>query len=341
MPKYLLNVLSLFTILIIAALNPSPAFSGGCDHGDHGEHTQVNATPLVSSDWVYDKIQSGETKDKVLLIDIRNSIGDGSYETYLEGHIPTSIHSDYMKDGWRVKVDNTVGLVPTESQFQDLARSLGVNSDTHVVIIPAGVSSTDFGSAARSYWTFKAFGHENVSILDGGHSAWENAYPNQIETGAFDALVEGNFTAKFNPEIYISTDDVAKIVNSKSDVILLDGRPENQFYAEAKHGKARAAGRLPGSVLLFQENAYDIANNVLKSEGELSEIFSDYLNEDVVSYCNTGHWAANNWFVLSEVLGNKNVKLYDGSMVEWTEDSSRPLDTSGPTNFDKLKGLIG
>ena len=187
MPKYLLNVLSLFTILIITASIPTPASSGGCDHD---EHTQVNATPLVSSDWVYNKIQSGETNDNILLIDIRNSIGDGSYETYLEGHIPTSIHSDYMKDGWRVKVDNTVGLVPTESQFQELARSLGVNSDTHVVIIPAGVSSTDFGSAARSYWTFKVFGHENVSILDGGYSAWENAYPNQITTGAYDTIVE-------------------------------------------------------------------------------------------------------------------------------------------------------
>ena len=338
MPKYLLNVLSLFTILIITASNPTPASSGGCDHD---EHTHVNATPLVSSDWVYNKIQSGETNDNILLIDIRNSIGDGSYEKYLEGHIPTSIHSDYMKDGWRVKVDNTVGLVPTESQFQALARSLGVNSDTHVVIIPAGVSSTDFGSAARSYWTFKVFGHENVSILDGGYSAWENTYPNQIATGAYDTIVEGNFTAKFNPELYISTGDVAKIVSSKSDVILLDGRPENQFYAEAKHGKARAAGRLPGSVLLFQENAYNVANNTLKSEAELTEIFSDYINEDVVSYCNTGHWAANNWFVLSEILGNKNVKLYDGSMVEWTEDPSRPLETSGPSNLDKLKGMIG
>ena len=338
MPKYLLNVISLFTILIITAFNPTPAVSGGCDHM---EHSHVNASPLVSSEWVYSKIQSGETAKNILLIDIRNSIGDGSYETYLKGHIPTSIHSDYGKDGWRVKVDNTVGLVPTESQFQELARNLGVNNDTHVVIIPAGVSSTDFGSAARSYWTFKVFGHENVSILNGGFSAWEKTYPNEIETGGFSPRVVGSFTAKFNHNLYISTNDVAKVVDSKSDVILLDGRPKSQFYAEAKHGKARAAGRLPGSVLLFQENAYNVANNTLKSEGELKEIFADYINEDVVSYCNTGHWAANNWFVLSEVLGNKNVRLYDGSMVEWTEDSSRPLETSGQSNLDKLKGLIG
>ena len=48
--------------------------------------------------------------------------------------------------------------------------------------------------------------------------------------------------------------------------------------------------------------------------------------DDVYSYCNTGHWAAVNWFVLSEVAGKDNVKLYDGSMVAWTKDPARPLE---------------
>jgi len=299
------------------------------------------ASPLVDVEWLKGKIESGETSSNILLIDIRNSIGGGSYETYLEGHIPTSIHSDYGKDGWRVNVDNTVGLVPTEEQFQVLARSLGVNSDTHVVIVPAGVSSSDFGSAARSYWTFKVFGHDNVSVLNGGLNAWKNAYPNEIETGEFVQRSAGNFTAKFVPELYISTDDVAKVVGNRGNTILLDGRTEEQYYAEAQHPKARIAGRLPESELLFQENAYNVAQNILKSDSELKEVFADYLDAEVISYCNTGHWAANNWFVLSEVLGNKNVRLYDGSMVEWTEDPIRPVETSGRSNLDKLKGIIG
>ncbi len=339
MPKYLTYVTSILAILTAITFYPTQAVSGGC--GEHTDHTHADVTPMVTSEWVYDKIESGETMSDVLLIDIRNSIGGGSYETYSEGHIPSSIHSDYGKDGWRVKVDNTVGLVPTEDQFQILARNLGVNSNTHVIIIPAGVSSTDFGSAARSYWTFKVFGHENVSILDGGFTGWKRAYPKQIETGPASARTLGNFEANFNSELYISTGEVASIIDSSSNITFLDGRPEDQFYAEAKHGKARAAGRLPGSVLLSQENAYDVVNNTLKSKSELKNIYADYANEEVVSYCNTGHWAANNWFVLSEVLGNENVKLYDGSMVEWTEDPTRPLETSGRSNFDKLKGLIG
>ena len=80
--------------------------------------------------------------DHVVLIDLRNKIDKGSYETYLKGHIPSSLHSDYLKDGWRVGRDDVVGLLPTEAQFEALARKLGVSADSHVVLIPAGVSST-------------------------------------------------------------------------------------------------------------------------------------------------------------------------------------------------------
>jgi thiosulfate/3-mercaptopyruvate sulfurtransferase len=60
----------------------------------------------------------------------------------------------------------------------------------------------------------------------------------------------------------------------------------------------------------------------------------------VTSYCNTGHWAATDWFVLSEVLGRADVKLYAGSMVEWTADARRPVD-SQRTKWDDLKKALG
>ena len=64
-----------------------------------------------------------------------------------------------------------------------LAREM-IARGSHVVLVPAGVGSTDFGSAARAYWTFKVFGHDNVSILDGGFAAWKAAFPDQLESGA-------------------------------------------------------------------------------------------------------------------------------------------------------------
>ena len=77
--------------------------------------------PLVNTDWVAENLDN----EKVVLIDLRNKIDGGSYKTYLEGHIPTSVHSDYLKDGWRVGRYDVVGLLPTETQFEALARRVG------------------------------------------------------------------------------------------------------------------------------------------------------------------------------------------------------------------------
>ena len=299
------------------------------------------ASPLVSPAWLSENLDD----NKLVIIDLRNKIDEGSYETFLEGHIPGAIHSDYLKDGWRVGRDGVVGLLPEAEQFQSLARRLGVSDNTHVVVVPAGVSSTDFGSAARAYWTFKVFGHENVSILDGGFAAWRDFAPAKIETGAFVAPEPGNFVARFNPEFYIGTSDVAAFAANPGQALLVDGRTDEQFYAGGKHPKAAKAGRIPSAVLMDQDKAYSPEGNRLKSRDELAEIYRNLGDKTIVSYCNTGHWAATNWFVMSEILGQKNVKLYDGSMVEWTANTDLPLDTSGKSNMQKIKdmfsGLLG
>jgi thiosulfate/3-mercaptopyruvate sulfurtransferase len=296
----------------------------------------VAATPLVSADWLSENLNNPE----LVIIDLRNSIDGGSYDTFLEGHIPGSIHSDYAKDGWRVARDGTPGLLPTDSQFQSLARKLGVSETSHVVIIPAGVSSSDFGSSARAYWTFKVFGHDNVSILNGGWKIWSETYPSNVEKGAPLAPIEGDFVASFSPKGYIDTSGVEQITLDKSSpVVLLDGRTEEQFWGEKKHAKASAAGHITGAILISQSNAYDAVSNQIKPTEILAEIYDDASEGPVVSYCNTGHWAATNWFVLSEILGNKDVLLYDGSMVEWTKDTNRPLVTD-KSNLTKIKEFL-
>ena len=281
----------------------------------------IAATPLVDAAWLENRLGN----DGIVLIDLRNKIDGGSYETYLEGHIPSAVHSDYLKDGWRVGRDDVVGLLPEAAQFQALARKLGVSGDSHVVLVPAGVGATEFGSSARAYWTFKVFGHDKVSILDGG-------FP-------------GDFTAVFQPQGYVTTEQARQIVDAGKGTTLLDGRTREQFLGDTKHPKAVSGGRIPGAELLFQEHAYDVSANRLKSVAELEIVYAD-LDPDlpIVSYCNTGHWAATNWFVLSEVLGHDDVKLYDGSMVEWTADGDNPL-LVGESNMDKvrnfLKGILG
>lgn len=292
----------------------------------------AKAEPLVSADW----LASNLNNDKLVIIDLRNKLDKGGYKTFLEGHIPGSVHSDYLTAGWRVARNGIPGLLPTDAQFEALVRPLGVSNDSQIVLVPAGVSSTDFGSSARAYWTFKIFGHKAVSVLDGGWQGWKAAYPNQIATGVPATPVAGTFTANFDATGYIDTAAVQALVDKgeKAGHLLLDGRTVEQFEGAAKHDKARQAGRIPGAVNLYQDKAYNSATNKLKTKSELQSIYGELGTGPIVSYCNTGHWAATNWFVLSEVLGQKDVYLYDGSMVEWTADPNRPLKTQ--SNLDKI-----
>jgi thiosulfate/3-mercaptopyruvate sulfurtransferase len=230
--------------------------------------------------------------------------------------------------------------LPSQDQFETLARKLGINNDTHVVLVPAGVSATDFGSAARAHWTFKVFGHEAVSILDGGFAAWQASFPGKIEAGAGPAPEAGTFTASFQSTAYVSTGEVKQLISADDGTLLLDGRPKEQFDGATKHPKAREAGHIPDALQLSQSNAYDTDTNRLKSSANLANIYGEVDAGQIVSYCNTGHWAATNWFVLSEVLGRENVRLYDGSMVEWAADAANPLATN-LTNLDRFKSFIG
>ena len=293
----------------------------------------LSGQPLVDTLWAKERLSD----DKVVFIDLRNKIDGGNYETWLEGHVPGSVHSNYLNAGWRVGRDDVVGLLPNEGDFSALAQKLGVSADSHVVLIPAGVNSTDFGSAARAYWTFKVFGHQAVSILDGGYAKWAQDFPNLVEQGASIAPAAGDFIARFDDAAYVATTGVQSAIGD-DNVLLLDARNEEQFIGDAKHGKALQAGHIPGAVLQSQADAYNTETNQLKSVVELAEIYADHADKPIISYCNTGHWAATNWFVLSEVLGREDVKLYDGSMVEWTANSENPLGTQ--SNMDKLKGLF-
>ncbi|MGI9503380.1 MAG: sulfurtransferase [Geminicoccaceae bacterium] len=287
-----------------------------------GSAWAADLTPLVDVDW----LKANTDREDVVLLDIRNKIDGGSLETFAEGHIPGAIHSDYLKDGWRTKVDGVIGQVPSAEQLETLIGSLGIDNDTTVVVIPAGVNSTDFGSAARVYWTFNYVGHDDVAILDGGYRAWTADPDNPIETGS--RLPEAKtFNAAVRPEMRVDAATVEAALG-KDDKLLLDGRPDAQFSGLEKHNAARSAGHIPGATNFDQAQTFDENSGRLVDLAKLEGMLPPGLGaaEEVYSYCNTGHWAAVNWFVLSEVAGKDNVRLYDGSMVEWTQDEARPLE---------------
>src|SRR6476619_4992770 len=164
-----------------------------------------NVAPLVSTGWLKQHLNDPE----VFVLDIRSAIDGGGVEAYRKGHIPGAIHSDYDKAGWRVTRGGVPFMLPTLAELEKLIGELGIDEDTHVIVVPAGVHYTDFGSAARSYWTLQVAGVPNVSILDGGYAAWA-AEENAIETGASKPSPK-IFTASFNKALLAERTDVEKI----------------------------------------------------------------------------------------------------------------------------------
>jgi thiosulfate/3-mercaptopyruvate sulfurtransferase len=289
--------------------------------------------PLVTAEWLAAHLDDPD----LIVLDIRSAIDGGGAEAYLRSHIPGAIHSDYDKAGWRVTRGNLPTQLPSVPELEKLAGETGIDEDVHVVVVPAGVHVLDFGAAARVYWTLKVLGHKQVSILDGGYAAWTADAANPVETEV-RAPSPRIFTAEIDKSLLATLDEVGEARAGRAT--LVDARPASFFVGREKHPGSQAYGHIPGAVNVDSAALYDAKANRLKSKDELAAALAGVPSGPVTSYCNTGHWAATDWFVLSEVLGREDVKLYPGSMVEWTADARRPVD-SQRTKWDDLKKALG
>ena len=293
----------------------------------------AEAQPLVSPAWLNSHLHD----QNLVVLDIRSAIDGSKPETFAQGHIPGSVHSDYDKAGWRVTRNNVPFMVPTTPELEKLIGDLGIDENTYVVVVPAGVDVLDFGSAARTYWTLKYAGVGHVSILDGGLAAWKAAgLP--FATGP-QAPSPAIFTATIDNSILAHAPEVEKIEKS-GGATLVDARPVSFYLGKEKAPAALAYGHIPGALNIDSAQFYDQATNRLRPKAELEAIAREVPPGATIAYCNTGHWAATDWFVLHELLGRKNARLYAGSMVEWTSNASRPIE-SARTKWDDLKKKLG
>ena len=285
------------------------------------------ATPLVDATWV--RAKAGDRD--VVVLDIRNELGKGSKKAYLAGHIPGAVYSDYLTAGWRSKVDGVAGQLSPVPKLEALIGGLGIGNDSHVVIVAGGVSALDMGSATRVYWTFKVLGHDAVSILDGGYRAYAADKANPVETG-WNEPAPATFKADFRPELVADRDDVNAAIDS--DVALMDMRPEDQYQGKKAHELSKRKGTIPGAVNV-PESRTTVDGGRFIDAGAMSELLAAAgvgEEDEAIAFCNTGHWASLGWFAKSEILGQKNVRLYDGSMVDWSARPELPVEVKAGTN---------
>lgn len=283
------------------------------------------ATPLVDVAWI--KEHSCDANIRVL--DIRNQLDGASRTDYLKGHIPCAVYTDYLKGGWRDLVNKVPGQLPATNKISKLIGDLGIDDNTHVVIYHHGKNALDMGSATRIYWTLKVLGHDDVSILNGGYLAYAAVKGNKIEKGN-NKVKAKTFKANLRQDMLVSAMDVKNSLND-GKTTLVDLRPHHQFIGINRHPKSARNGTIPGSKN-FPESWMTInGGGTFRNKAELSKLYQLAKidpNAEQIDFCNTGHWASLGWFASSEVMGNSKAKLYDGSMVEWSNDASLPMEKS-------------
>lgn len=288
------------------------------------------AEPLVDVDWV--KANIG--KPDVVILDVRGKIAGKSKADYLRAHIPGAVHTAYLKDGWRAKDEaGTPGMLAPVDKLEALIGGLGIGNDTHVVIVPNGGKAVDVGTGTRIYWTFKVLGHDNVSLLDGGMAAYTKEIDektkkpvNPLEKGAAEIEAK-TFKASLREEMLVTKEDV--VAAQQGGVAIVDHRPANQFLGINQHGKAKRAGTIPGASNVPENWLTENGGGSFRSKNALEKLYAAAevsTSGEQINFCNTGHWASLGWFASHELLGNKDAKMYDGSMLEWAADSSLPME---------------
>jgi thiosulfate/3-mercaptopyruvate sulfurtransferase len=281
------------------------------------------AGPLVEPAWLAEHA----CDDGVVVLDIR-----GNARAFERARVPCSVHGPYGASGWLTMRDGIPAMLPPAENLAALIGGLGIGNDDHVVIVGAGGSALAMTSATRVYWTFKAAGHDAVSVLDGGFAAYGAERGLRREEGAAAAPEAKPFTVSLRPELVATAEDVAAA--AATGIRLLDNRESAFFVGVSRLGAVARAGTLPGaenvpiSWLTAPDGRFK-DSRVLARIGEATGIGGE---APLITFCNSGQMASLGWFVAHELLGNASARLYDGSMIEWAGDPARPVEQRIPTN---------
>jgi thiosulfate/3-mercaptopyruvate sulfurtransferase len=212
-------------------------------------------------------------------------------------------------------------MIPGEGYFSQSVQELGISNSSKIVVY----DGAGLFSAARVWWLFRAFGHADIAILDGGLPAWiEKGFE---VTNFVTDINPGNFAAKLDSSLFTSVQDMRENCRSRHYTVL-DARSGARYRGEAPEPRPELpSGHMPGSTSLPLTDL--VSDGSLKPDAALQEIFANAgvaAQTPVITSCGSGVTAA----VITLALENCGFglqKLYDGSWTEWASGNDNPIVT--------------
>lgn len=275
----------------------------------------VQKTPLVEAEVLKSNLDNLE----YTIVDFRKP------EQFKKGHLPNAINI------WRNDIENPdspyKGVIASKEQLEKLFSKLSIkNEDTLLIYDDRGLCD-----AARLWWVLNTYNFTKVKLLNGGLRAWQKA-GGQLTT-AIPTRGHSNFKLSAKNEMLFYT--TKEEIKHKPNWILIDARTHDEFSGKRQKLGASTAGRIPNSRFLDWSETVDYEGTMrFKSLEELAQLYNKLgvaKNDTIVTYCHTGVRSAHTTFVLTQLLGYKNVKNYDGSWVEWSYYNDLPIKKDSST----------
>ncbi len=280
----------------------------------------VHPEALVSNEWLAARLNDPKVRVVDATYHLPTARRDPRAE-YAAEHIPGAAFFDV--DGISDPSIDLPHMIPKPADFAAAVSALGIGNDHHVVCY----DSYGLMSAARAWWMFRLFGHDRVSVLDGGLAKWKRE--GRPTDGKPVPPGKTNFVARLRPELVRVKDDVKANIGSKSAQVL-DARSAGRFRATDPEPRAGLrGGHIPGSCNLPYNQLVSPADQTVLPAAELRAKFQVAGIDParpVITSCGSGVTAC----VLAlglHLIGASSVAVYDGSWSEWGLPGDTPVET--------------
>ncbi len=268
----------------------------------------VPETHLVTTQWVAEHLKD----PRLVLIDVRSA------HRYGRGHLPGAVNIS-----WKQFTDSRLGItryITTPGRFETLMRYAGVNNNSIVVVYADTTDPKKANDAVRPLWTMYYYGMDNIAIMDGGITKWEDEGREVVKTTV--RKKPGNFRIKkVRRDILATFDDI--LVARYTGAQIVDIRPPWYYTGVAGDPGAARWGHIPGAYDFVQGAIYRKVGDAYcyptkKAVVKLARKVGLDLNKPIITYCNSGHCGSAGLVIFKFIGGVKHWALYDGSIYEYS-----------------------